>query len=242
MPVSPAPPRDTSTNASWSWLSAWRSGGLGLAQPRPQGLDHRGECVDGDAGVVEPGLGLGEVQGGELVELQRLLAHHQPGRGGQQLLAGGLDLEGVLLGGRPFLGRQLAIGPVHAGRRAGSAGLRGAGVVGRRSGTSSVARARTVDRMLARRSPEAAHAGSTLAASRPTVHRVVVDTQRVTGTLHRTTSGKRGRPGRRSGVCAPTRPRFVRPGSIGRSGAARRGRRLPPASVRRFSPGERVPG
>jgi hypothetical protein len=46
------------------------------------------------------------MEGGQVVELQGLLADDQAGRGLEELAAGLLDLAGVLLGRRPLVGRE----------------------------------------------------------------------------------------------------------------------------------------
>ena len=223
---------DTSTNASWSWLSAWRSAGSASPRRDPRCSTTAARASMATRASSSRGSGWDEVQGGQLVELQRLLADHEPGGRGQQLLAGGLDLAGVLLGGGPFLGRQLAVGPGDAGRPAGGPGCGGAGVdgggagrrppPGRSTGCSPegvqrllMSRDATVRRGRRRRRRDRRSPCGCGHPPRPLVPYV--------GQLQ----GSGVARAVRSGVCAPTRPRFVRPGSIGRSGAARRGRRLP---------------
>ncbi len=107
--------RRSSMNAVCSWVRAWRI--IGASSPRrgSRASSTAGHGVDGQAGLVEVGRGLAEVDAGQVVEAAHVVQDHLRRRGRRQLglHLGHLEHHRLELG--PLVGGQ--VGQVDAGRR-----------------------------------------------------------------------------------------------------------------------------
>ena len=81
-------------------------GGAVLAEAVLGGVEHGGHGVDREAGLVEVGLGLAEVDGGELVEADDVVGHELGGRGREDLALDVGHLGDHRLGLGPLLGAE----------------------------------------------------------------------------------------------------------------------------------------
>ena len=114
-------------------------GRLGLAEAAAEPVEQGAEAVDGQAGLEEHRRCLREVDGGQLEEPVAVVGHHDLGRGAGQLGPHGVDLR-LRLGLLVWRIGAAAAGP-GGWRRVGAGAL-------------------LLGEMLARRCPEAAHAGT----------------------------------------------------------------------------------